>query len=260
MSMCIKAQDLIVPKSGDPIKAFNLELSDKFIFYTLTPKDEGKILKIEKEKVLLIRRSDDSKTNEFNSRGESRPVASKYPEIAEEDIHGCLIEKGNRVFIPTNSAIEYEKAGQKHLKELVSELGYWIVVDRPEQAHFILQFITEIRGKDTSFLIIRPRKYYREYPSPDSFYSTARGYFGTGGGYKLSKDSRTGIVVNYISSNENPETNLHNADKMFYQLKQILLDRESKESQKFFKIHNNALNADTDNNNSSHGDKMWLLQ
>ena len=52
------AQDLIVAKQGDPIKAWNIEISEKYVFYTAEPNENAPIQRMAKDNVLLIRKAD----------------------------------------------------------------------------------------------------------------------------------------------------------------------------------------------------------
>ncbi|MBP5541924.1 MAG: hypothetical protein J6X88_09780 [Bacteroidales bacterium] len=167
----VQAQDIILPKHGNPITAYNLGENNKFILYTAEPNEDADILRIAKDSVLMVRRADGTV---MDLKAATAPAATQaptpteptidYPEIAEEDIHGSLIAKGNCVFIPIEDYEDGERAGQEQLKKKVKEIGYWTVVDKPEQAHFILQYMMVSVGQDMAYLIIRPRKYYKSRP------------------------------------------------------------------------------------------------
>ena len=166
----VEAQDLIVPKHGDPITAYNLDAGSKFYFYTMTPAEDGETLRIAKDSVLMIRRADGSvlaPSPELSAAAPAKtdiPVQNNFPEIKEEDIHGSLIAKGNCVYIPTDGQSESERVGQTQLKKRIQEWNYWNVVDRLEQAHFVLQYVIQSEGKDYCQVLIRPRKYYLARP------------------------------------------------------------------------------------------------
>ena len=151
--MMLGAQDLIVPIQGDPINAYVIEEGDNYYFYTKEKSDDAPILKIAKDKVLLIRYEN---ANNLSS--------SSFAVILDEDIHGMIIAQGNCVYIPCDSALDYERAGQETVKEIVSGWGLWTVVDKPEQAHFVLQFTTQTSGKDYSWVIVRRRAAYLANP------------------------------------------------------------------------------------------------
>lgn len=235
----IHAQDLIVPKQGNPITAYNLEVSDNYYFYTTEASEDAAISRIAKDSVLVVRRADGSvlqstsmETKKVLETSTEPEEISNYPEIKDEDIHGNIITKGNCVFIPTDSHHEAERAGQVQLKKRVKEWGYWTVVDKPEQAHFILQYWLNATGRDCSALVIRHRGYYMVEPI-------------------IQKNTKKGIIpVGYrISNDENPEINISNANILFNHLKSMLTDQDYQDNEVavdwFFSIDiQRALDAD----------------
>ena len=248
-SISVTAQDLIVGKQGDPVKAWNVEISEKYVFYTTEPDESAQIQRMAKEDIIVIRRADGT-AESFTSTNATTPATvttakaatPDAPEIDEKDIHGCLIAEGNCVFIPTDSPLGYEKAGQKRLKEYVQRWGYWKVVDKPEQAHFVLQFTTQISGEDLSFIIIRPRKYYKAHPT------LIRS--GWSGAWTNAK-GEVGVTANWMKSNEDVGDNTIKAEMMAEHLKRMLTEPDNKDGKRFFKYHRKALEADSKSNDSS---------
>jgi len=242
--MMASAQDLIVPKSGDPINAYNLEQGDDYLFYTQNKDLDSPILRIAKNDVLMVRKANGS-VLPMDNKGTSNTNAAEegdFPLIDESDIHGSLITQGNCVYIPTDSPYDYEQAGQQRVKETVKQWGYWKVVNKPEQAHFILQFTTQTSGPDISLLVIRPRKYYAKYPifKRDGFW----------GGWKEGKNY-IGVTINWRNANEDPKDNVQNAVIMVEHMKKLITDLDNKESKRFYKYHSKALDADAVSNDSS---------
>ena len=245
MAISVQAQDLIIPKQGDPITAYNVEVSGNFVFYTTEAKEDAPIQRIAKGNVLMVRRQDGSvlnMTENVSAETESQPEESQFPEIKEEDIHGNLIAKGNCVYIPTDSPLDYEKAGQEQLKENMKAWGYWTVVDKPEQAHFVLQFTTQTSGEDLSFIIIRPRKYYALHPT------LVRS--GWNGAWTNAK-KEVGVTANWTKSNEDINDNKLKAILLAEHLKRMILNPDDGDGKRFFKYHKEALDADNANNDSS---------
>jgi hypothetical protein len=241
--LSMQAQDVILPKRGNPITAYNLGVGETYYFYTLDENDESTVLRIAKDSVLMVRKADGSVlTNENVSKSAASSKKTDFPIIKDEDIHGSLIAEGNKVFIPTNSSLEYEQAGQKELKRLVEEWGYWTVVEDLEQAHFVLQFITSTSSRDFSVLAIRPRKYYRNLP------------YISGGEWQMAYNKQMGILAVFCWSSESPDDNKRAAMKMYTPLKKAITDSDSKEAYLFFdKAMNKALDADSKNNNFAAG-------
>lgn len=235
------AQDLIVPKEGDPMKAFNIEVGEKYLFYQLEQNDEAPIQRIDKNDVIMVRRVDGSVLNlQVDSSmpptaNEKQSPSKNFPEIDESDIHGSLIAKGNCVYIPTDSPLDYEKAGQERLKQLVEEWGYWTVVEKPSQAHFVLHYLTTISSLDLSWLFVRPRRYYTAIPFPSSYYD---GFWDSWGDAKKNM----GVCVSCTRSNEDPKENIINAEFFFGKLESVVNKKLSKKVEA-------VLDADNENNN-----------
>ena len=251
LALPLAAQDLIVPKSGAPITAYNVDASGTFVYYNASADANGQLMRIAKDSVLMVRMADGT-VLELGAAAPAQTApatpakpTTNYPEIAEEDIHGSLIAKGNKVFIPTNSTNEAERIGQERLKERVQIWGYWTVVDKPEQAHFILQYVLTSAGHDFAHLLIRPRKYYNSRPYIDDF-----------GGKSVIKDA--GARVCWMRSNDSdPAMNSTIADIFFNHIKGIITDpdydnkvsKEYKMANKYFhKFLMKYLDADSKSN------------
>ncbi len=240
------AQDLIVPKQGDPITAYNVETSAKFYFYTTIPDANAPIFRIAKDSVLVVRFADGRSVTAPSEQTEVSVPSSQiqedvkqYPIINEEDIHGCLIEKGNCVYIPTDALLSFDKAGQEKVKELVSEWGYWTVVDKPEQAHFILHYTLQTGGSDYAFLLIRPRKYYRV---KTNLFESRSGWDGKWDSKKI------GVAISGTACNEDLEQNKKTATTLVERMKIIILNPKNKNS-KQMKNLSKYLDADSEDNN-----------
>lgn len=215
-TVSVLAQDLIVPKKGNPITVYNVDAGGAFIYYTLEQDANSALSRIAKDSVLMIRKADgsvmDFAATQPNASASATPAAVEkpkvdYPVIDEADIHGSLIAQGNKVFIPTNSFNESERAGQEHLKEKVQEWDYWVVVDQPEQAHFVLQYVVTSIGADYAWLFVRPRKYYNSKP-----------YF-----ERLGKNIGV-LLCARRTDDSDPSVNLMNADIFFNHIKGMLSD------------------------------------
>lgn len=83
-----------------------------------------------------------------------------FPEIFLDRYDGFLLQKNNRVYVPHDSKFDYERAGQNYVYRKVKESDFWVMVNKPEQAHFVLRFITVTKGRDQSALLIEPVDYY----------------------------------------------------------------------------------------------------
>ena len=54
------AQDLIIPKNGDPIKAYNIDVGATYLFYQLEDDSNAGIIRVPKNDVLMVRKADGS--------------------------------------------------------------------------------------------------------------------------------------------------------------------------------------------------------
>lgn len=164
----IFAQDVILPKQGNPITAYELVVSDAYIFYQTSLDSTAQTARIAKDDILMIRKADGSvidltkSTSAVATQPETEVVQEdRFPIVNIDNYHGYLLQKGNCVYIPTDSPYDYERAGQEKLKELVQKDGYWQVVDTEEQAHFVLMFYTNLSGRDYSYGVFRTRLEYK---------------------------------------------------------------------------------------------------
>lgn len=74
------AQDLIVPKQGDPIKSWNLEISDKYVFYTTQADENSQIQRIEKDNILMIRHADGTTVDLISGQaGTAKSITTEIP-------------------------------------------------------------------------------------------------------------------------------------------------------------------------------------
>ena len=166
------AQDIIVTNAGESIKVKNIDCSSAdFVYYQLFDQDSTTIQRMKKSDVLIIRMADGTKLDPNTSEkaqpavtDAAIPEESNFPIVDLSQYHGFLLDKGNCVYITYNSDVDYEKAGVERLKTNMRNLGYWTVVDKPEQAHFILQYGVCLKGQDRTFVYLRTRDSYASYP------------------------------------------------------------------------------------------------
>ncbi len=81
---------------------------------------------------------------------------TELQKTAKEDPNK-LIQKGNSVYIPFSSTKVVTRSGGIRLRKMVQELGYWNVVGCDKEAHFILEFVYDERGKDKAYIILKTR-------------------------------------------------------------------------------------------------------
>lgn len=186
----LNAQTLIVTKTGDPIYGYNVSNSGEYYFYQKSEKDNS-FIRIDKDEVLMLRDNNgnvielstdanttkpsaetstpSATTKKVSKKKEDLP-ADRFPVIPLSETHNDPLAYGNCIYIPTDSPKEYERAGQLTIKKLLNEVWEdmmdgkqippYVIVDKPEQAHFVLQYTLATAGSDCAMLFLRPREYY----------------------------------------------------------------------------------------------------
>lgn len=235
------AQDLIVLKTGSPLNAYRVELGEKSVFYALENDDNAPFYRVDRENVLMIRRADGSVADLSSPAATAKvadvpavPSKPRFPEIKDEDIQGCIIAEGNCVYIPTDSALPYEKAGQEQIRKCIEEWGYWKVVDEPSQAHFVLQYLSFTSGSDVAYLIGRHRDNYLKYPK--LAYDPWKGFVPAGAG---------GCVFGYTRGGDKVDENIETAGKMSERVQAAFSNPSGASMKSFWKNYKELLDAGT---------------
>ena len=83
LSYALKAQDLIITNSGETITSYEVEVSEKSVFYQLVDKLDAPIYRISKKDILVIKRNDGSVIlmNNENKQIESNPSKDETVQI-----------------------------------------------------------------------------------------------------------------------------------------------------------------------------------
>ena len=180
-SVNIMAQDLIVKNDGTNITAFNVDISGSTIYYQLENNQAAAIQRIGIDEVLIIRMADGTKIDPSAAlRGglsvqQKNEVASNTGgntrQLDIDKYHGYLLARGNNVYVATGSGAEYEKSAVSILRKGLQAHGVWNVVDRVEDAHFILQYVVYTAGPDVALILLRTRDNYQRaaFPSRGSY-------------------------------------------------------------------------------------------
>ena len=66
---------------------------------------------------------------------------------------GFLLAKGNNVYVYCEGK-DYEKAGAETLRKLLKNDGFWNVVDRMQDAHFTINYLVSLRGRDQGYISV----------------------------------------------------------------------------------------------------------
>lgn len=219
LSISLSAQDILVLNSGESIKVKNVDCSPaEYVYYQLAGGETSSIQKIKKNDVLIIRMADGTKVDpnvpspsESKEKKAEQQVESGFPNVDLSQFHGFLLAKGNCVYVTANRDLDYENAAVERIKYHIRRLDYWTVVDKPEQAHFVIQYGVNLKGADIAFVYLKTRDSYKKYPNCS---------FNYGAWWdlpeKMKKDKKTECMV-YLTmrSSEDINDNLEVADEMF---------------------------------------------
>lgn len=172
-SSLIWAQDLIITKDAKRIEAKILEVSKSEIKYKDWSYTEGPTFVLDTREITSVVYSngsvqlfDEQPTVPQSVTEATTPqLTSNQPNVDLSNFHGLLIAEGNCVFVPTDSQIDYEQAGQQTLKDYLRSDGFWKVVDNIDQAHFVIQYGVCLKGEDRAFMYFRSVSSYQSIPN-----------------------------------------------------------------------------------------------
>lgn len=227
----IFAQDVILPKQGNPITAYELVVSDAYVFYQTSLDSTAQTARIAKDDILMIRKADGIVLNltESTSANAVQPTKEtvqedRFPIVNIDNYHGYLLQKGNCVYIPTDSPYDFERAGQEELKRLMEEAGIWQVVDKLEQAHFVLIYNTCLSGQDYSQAVLRTRGEYQNYKTVFS-------------SWLVTSDVGTDICIFGANTDETISTNKKVAAVLTEAIAKRMISFGYKDSDSFCKVY-----------------------
>lgn len=188
------AEDIIITNDAKSIKAKIEEVSKTEVKYKDATNLNGPTFVLEANEIQTIiyengqvqnftqsaQTHNASSTSNSASVQDNQPSVDRFPIIPLEATHNDPLAIGNCVYIPTNSPHAYERKGQEYIKEHFYELYEqyapgetpYVVVDRPEQAHFILHYVVNTMMTDIALLIVRPREYFEAEPYCDQIQRT----------------------------------------------------------------------------------------
>lgn len=109
------AQDKIITKDGDVLQGWNVEVSDKYVFYNTENKTDADIKRMEKDKVLMVKRQDGSTLNLYE---DAQPAAKQAPAAAEPAGEGPVMVK------VTDLDDAARKANEEALAQVNAEITY----------------------------------------------------------------------------------------------------------------------------------------
>jgi hypothetical protein len=78
------------------------------------------------------------------------PAAPVTPAASVASFKGFLLDINNNVYLHSSSTPvnkEFDEAGLDVLKRLVRRYGFWHIVDKPEDAHFSINYVVTTEGK-----------------------------------------------------------------------------------------------------------------
>ena len=114
--------------------------------------------KEKKEKAPKVKKE---KAPKVKSPKAGSPVAeTAIVSTAETGFKGFLLERGNNVYLECISdptSVAYNEAALDVLKRQMRRDGFWNIVERPEDAHFSIVYLTTLQGKTNVAIAINSR-------------------------------------------------------------------------------------------------------
>lgn len=134
----------------------------------------------------------------------------RFHDVDLSKFHGFLLAKGNCVYVTANRDLDYENAAVERIKQNIKNLGYWTVVDKPDQAHFIFQYGVRLTGADLAFAYLKTRDGYKKYPNCSFYINPWSGI------HPMQKDKKTECMIYSVeSASEEVNDNIKVADELF---------------------------------------------
>ncbi|MDR2410074.1 MAG: hypothetical protein LBE13_18465 [Bacteroidales bacterium] len=148
------SQDIIKLVTGETIIANVNEIREDEIVYKSDASAPSMIMNI--SKIAFIELEAD-KMYFYNYDIKKHDVNT--PELQQLEMNNPfeLVKKGMNVFVPISSKAVAERAGKLRTRQILSEDGYWNVVETPYEAHFIFEFFIDDIGRDMAFFVIKSR-------------------------------------------------------------------------------------------------------
>lgn len=119
LSTSALAQDKIITKDGDVLQGWNVEISEKFVFYCTENKADAAIKRMEKDKVLMVKRQDGSTVNLYK---DAQPAAEQTTATTETATSEPIMLKVS----------DLNETAKKANEELISHMNDAIVY-KPEE-------------------------------------------------------------------------------------------------------------------------------
>lgn len=197
------AQDVIIESSGTRTEAKILTINDTEISYKRFSNLDGPTYTKRIEKIAKIEYEngdvddfEEQKLAESNIWGDT-----SLKDLDYDSYKGFLLAPGNVVYIPDGKT-EYEKAAVQYLRERIYNDKFWVLASRKEQAHFLIVYEVDLKGRD------KVRQTYLQRRDPY-----------TGKEMALLKSSNMyGDYLfggRYIKTSEDPDENIEAAERLY---------------------------------------------
>lgn len=171
------AQDKIITKDGDVLQGWNVEVSDKYVFYNTENKTDADIKRMEKDKVLMVKRQDGSTLNLYE---DAQPAEKQAPAAAEPTGQGPVMVKvtelddaariaNEEALAQVNAEITYQPEEGEEDKDAKWALLSWgvkdgsVLDDGNIRISFVRGVMYSVKNKPDGFRVVRDYfvdKYY----------------------------------------------------------------------------------------------------
>lgn len=152
--------DMIVTQDGESIKVYNLEITSKTVYYTLTEDSEADVKKLSVNSVLVIKKNDGSIINPNDTTNEVATTSQFENKNANPAAHDPVYHKAAE-----SDFFIVEKKGKKNQPNIIEK---YILVDDGDKQILNMKVLSEV---DKTLSVSEPRKDMKyeltEYIIPD---------------------------------------------------------------------------------------------
>lgn len=218
-STILYAQDIIHTINGEDIKAKVLTVDEENIQYKKFSNPNGPTYTMSLIKILSID-YENGESDVFTPK-QSIPVLGDYgdptlPDLDYDNYHGFLLEEGNVVYIP-DGRTHYEQVGVDLLRKMIEKDKFWELAARPEQAHFLIIYEVQTKGRDhLNPAFLQRREGFTKIPSELEYFFSDYGY---------------------IISSEEPDDNIESAERLYGSIKKVQRQIKNQKKRSWMKYY-----------------------
>lgn len=148
------AQDTIHFINGEIVAAKVLNISEESILFKKQENLDGPdyTIKLNKVEKIVFKNGVVETYNAPKNQDVKKPVSAPRKVVYSK---GNILKRGNCVYVITEGKSAYENAGAMELEKQIRRTGIWKIVNSPDAAHFILEYVVNTNGPDQAYVLIR---------------------------------------------------------------------------------------------------------